>query len=254
MKPQRSPYRDPANGTNELGWHLGLKKLRVSAEMSSHHTGQKWSGLIESINMRGFASLTQSERSSLISEFERERSERVKRCRENLLAKRRDEATRIQVANEVRKADEAALLQQLEAAKLLREQRRREWMEKTKINDALKAKEKEEIRRLAEIKPLRSASIPSMPRSELSATQRVAKSGSARDTLADAKSVSVPKRRSMTPPVSTRSALAEYMKFARAARKESERDQVRYRERMVGTRYAHNVKLASTVYSRQLRI
>jgi hypothetical protein len=208
---------------------------------------------MRTISMGGFDALKDSQRSALMAEFKAERTLRVERCRENLASKRQLNATKALIAQKTRERHESQIRKQIEEARELREVKRKEWEQKTRINDAIRAKEKEEMRKLAESGLLRSARLPLpsygkpkvlFPQSRTPGVDPTAEK--------EPPASNVP--RATTPPASTRSALAEYMKFSLGLRKREGQDQAKYRQQMDGTNYAQNVKLASTVYSRQLRI
>ena len=202
--------------------------------------------------MRGLTSLQESEKSALISEFERDRLSRIERYRENLVAKREADLIRSKASDEARANEEAQLRAQIELSRQLREKKQKEWLIKTKANDAIRAREKEEMRKLAELNSTKTPSASCIPIRK-SLLQAKAKSLSSARVLSTTHSdMNDIKPRFATPLASTRSALAEYVKFSHAVRKHLDEDRARYRQKMDGTSYAHNVKLASTVYSRKL--
>ncbi len=222
-----------------------------SCEMERPKQSQKWSDILATIGMKGFSELSEDEKSRIMLEFQQERRKRIEEFQEKRANLRESELRRAVASEKIRSERESEIRRRMEEERANREKKMREWLVKVKQKDAIRAKAKEDLRRLAELELTGSAARRGTH--SLGSLKSIGSVGSARHVSREIKP-QVTQPRSKTPPSSSRSALEEYMKFSSVSNNGLNSDQARYREIMEESNYAQNVRLASTIYSRKLKI
>jgi hypothetical protein len=213
---------------------------------------KSWSDLMSTICLRGFSAITDRDRLELVSELENDRLQRFTKLKQRLEEKQRALHRMSSERRAKQVGGESSVLLTYEKSQDARNIKLHDWLVRVKQKAAIRAKEKEELRKASASK-YRSGSLPcSNPDSQCRiAFKSALKQASTRNEHRRKMKENGPLA---TPAVSSRSALSEFVKFSSIKKSRPGREAHKYRTLMDTTNYAHNIKLASTIYSRKLRL
>lgn len=222
--------------------------------MDRSKSNHKWSEIVTELGINGLSKLNDADRHCILSEFQEERLSRIEYCKRKLASLRQVQRRRTLANEKLREERDADANRRLIEERAQRECKMREWLVKVKQKEAVRAKEKEELKTLA-ANPRGRSLPPRSAKKNCGAPPRShVKTGSSLHRSNESTILPTTKSRSESPLSTTRSALLEYMKFSSVAQKALRAEEARYQELMRDSSYAQNVKLASTVYSRKLKV
>jgi hypothetical protein len=201
--------------------------------------------------MKGLGSLPPDELRSIVQQFEKERSNRVKvnidrQSAQRNAAKRRAEEEGRRIIEQ-----ETILQKKLELERTDKQRKMNEWLDRARRRDKERATEKQNMKLLVEDRKKHlpaSTEQRSQNGSHRKSRSRVAKK------ITEGLNQEEPEHFRKPSISTTRSALAYYNALAKSIDQVVDPTAQRYYELMESSNYAQSIKLASSVYSRKMSI